>query len=241
MRTPPAPALLLALALAASGCRGPAAPPPVPPGPPGRTVGGPATVADSTAFTTGEFRGCPQEGDGGDPDLNRLKNRDRPPPAYADLTIAQIVGNRAEEALAAGRSHRSRWPTPARDEISRWENTGVRVVGYLQKVTQQGLESCNCHAGDQRDFHLWIAEGPNDDRSNSLVVEVSPRVQSAHDNWRLRILQRLARDRAQVRISGWLMWDQEHPEQIGQTRGTLWEIHPIHKIEVQGVGGWREL
>jgi hypothetical protein len=31
----------------------------------------------------------------------------------------------------------------------------------------------------------------------------------------------------EVRIRGWLMLDQEHPEQIGKTRGTLWEIHPI--------------
>ena len=45
----------------------------------------------------------------------------------------------------------------------------------------------------------------------------------------------------QVRISGWLMLDQEHPEQIGKTRGTLWEIHPITRIEVKDANGWREL
>jgi hypothetical protein len=28
------------------------------------------------------------------------------------------------------------------------------------------------------------------------------------------------------------MLDQEHPDQLGKTRGTLWEIHPIMRIEV---------
>ena len=34
------------------------------------------------------------------------------------------------------------------------------------------------------------------------------------------------------------MMDPEHPDQIGKTRGTIWEIHPITKIEVEQNGGW---
>jgi hypothetical protein len=37
------------------------------------------------------------------------------------------------------------------------------------------------------------------------------------------------------------MLDQEHPDQVGRTRGTLWEIHPIMKIEVNRNGGWTTL
>jgi hypothetical protein len=64
------------------------------------------------------------------------------------------------------------------------------------------------------------------------VVEVSPRLVPVHPLWRLEKLNELVQNQLPVRISGWRMWDQEHPEQIGQTRGTLWEIHPIHRIEV---------
>jgi hypothetical protein len=32
----------------------------------------------------------------------------------------------------------------------------------------------------------------------------------------------------------------EHPEQIGQFRATLWEIHPITRIEVFTGGKWVE-
>jgi hypothetical protein len=45
----------------------------------------------------------------------------------------------------------------------------------------------------------------------------------------------------EVRISGWLLMDQEHPEQLGQTRGTLWEIHPILHIEVNDGGSWQNI
>jgi hypothetical protein len=41
-----------------------------------------------------------------------------------------------------------------------------------------------------------------------------------------------------VRISGWTMLDPEHPDQVDNTRGTIWEIHPIMQIEVQQQGRW---
>ena len=44
-----------------------------------------------------------------------------------------------------------------------------------------------------------------------------------------------------VRISGWLMLDPEHPDQVGKTRGTIWEIHPIMQIEVNQNGQWTPL
>jgi hypothetical protein len=37
------------------------------------------------------------------------------------------------------------------------------------------------------------------------------------------------------------MLDPEHPEQLGKTRGTLWEIHPIMKMEVERGGRWVDL
>ena len=46
------------------------------------------------------------------------------------------------------------------------------------------------------------------------------------------------RQRCNSSALGWSMLDQEHPEQLNQTRGTLWEIHPIMQIEVQQNGSW---
>jgi hypothetical protein len=45
-----------------------------------------------------------------------------------------------------------------------------------------------------------------------------------------------------VRISGWLMLDPEHKDMIDEgLRSTLWEIHPITKIEVWSNGAWVDL
>ncbi len=38
-----------------------------------------------------------------------------------------------------------------------------------------------------------------------------------------------------------VLWDEDHPEQLGRIRGTLWEVHPIHLIEVQQNGSWTSL
>jgi hypothetical protein len=52
---------------------------------------------------------------------------------------------------------------------------------------------------------------------------------------------------AKIRITGWMMFDQEHPDQLHVTqqhpiiRGSLWEIHPVTKIEVSSNGQSREL
>ena len=79
------------------------------------------------------------------------------------------------------------------------------------------------------------------DRRRAVVIEVSPRLREQHPEWTTTALGPLVGTTTQVRISGWLMLDQEHPEQIHKTRGTLWEIHPITKIETSLGGGWQDL
>jgi len=44
-----------------------------------------------------------------------------------------------------------------------------------------------------------------------------------------------------VRISGWLMMDPQHPDQVGNSRVTIWEIHPITRIEVFRDSWWVDL
>ena len=51
----------------------------------------------------------------------------------------------------------------------------------------------------------------------------------------------IVKKKQRVRISGWMMLDPEHPDQVGKTRGSIWEIHPIMKIEVNQNGSWVDL
>jgi hypothetical protein len=70
----------------------------------------------------------------------------------------------------------------------------------------------------------------------SLVVEISPRLLKDHPQWPT-LATKAWHDGTQVRVRGWRMWDQEHGSEVGKTRGTLWEIHPIHEIDVQDENG----
>ena len=40
-----------------------------------------------------------------------------------------------------------------------------------------------------------------------------------------------------VRVGGWLFLDPEHPDQIGRTRVTIWEVHPVVTWDVQTPAG----
>jgi len=37
------------------------------------------------------------------------------------------------------------------------------------------------------------------------------------------------------------MLDPEHPDQVGKTRGTIWEVHPVMKIEAFADGRWTNI
>jgi hypothetical protein len=36
----------------------------------------------------------------------------------------------------------------------------------------------------------------------------------------------------EVRITGWLFLDNDHPTDLDRQRATLWEIHPVTRIDV---------
>src|SRR5689334_637092 len=67
--------------------------------------------------TTGNFHGCPPQGDGGDPWLNQLKNRDIAPATYKDLTVRDLLDDEPEDAIAMGRKARAKWDQEAQDEV----------------------------------------------------------------------------------------------------------------------------
>jgi hypothetical protein len=194
-------------------------------------VGKPKPIADY-------YNGCPPSGDGGDPVLNTLKNR-VDEGQWQATDIASILSLTWPEEIE-GRP-RSRWSAADKENIAQHEGTPIQVEGYLTSVKKMSPETCNCHSVKDVDFHLWLVDDRNKDRTQSVVIETTPRVMTYHPEWTLSNLREIVTDREKVRISGWLLMDPEHPDQIGKTRGTIWEIHPVMQIEVQRFGKWTPL
>ncbi len=196
-------------------------------------------AAASQAPPAGDFHNCPAAGISGDAVLNSLKNRASEVGQPRTMNVADI--ERLPAPRAATRKKRERWPPSAARVVAPLEKEGVTVEGFLVGVRQEGKEATNCDARDLHDFHTWIVASAGEGKADSFVAEVTPRWRASNSGWRLKTLERLARQHARVRLTGWLLFDQEHPEQIGKTRATLWEIHPVTKIEVFSAGHWREL
>lgn len=183
---------------------------------------------------------CGPEGSQPDYALNRRKHRvdtaawlATPWPVIARLPWPRKVGLR----------FRNQWTQGEQQEVARFEGAPVRVEGYLQGFKLEGREPPNCYSDDPaaRDYHLWLAEEPHDAPRRAIVVEITQRVRALHPNWTESQLARLATSHDRIRVSGWLMLDQMHPERVGVNRTTLWEVHPILRIEVQRADQWISL
>ncbi len=184
------------------------------------------------------FEGCPAGGDGGDHQLNMLKNRTDTVPWYP-VSVASILNLQWPQTIQ--QRQRQTWSQADAAAIARYEGTPVQIEGYLAGAKQQGPESTNCHAVDQVDNHIWVVDDPSKDRSKSVVVEITPRTRALHPGWAFSRISPLVDHRTKVRISGWLLMDQEHPDQIGKTRGTIWEIHPVVAFDVLQGNRWVSL
>jgi hypothetical protein len=122
---------------------------------------------------------------------------------------------------------------------------------------EAGPESTNCGAEKHRgDVHVWITPRPKQNMTHALVAELTPRVREAfgEDNSKTQAakLTAVAKRGLKVRVSGWLLFDEDHPEQLGdryqtdgkklrQRRATLWELHPVMRIEIEDGGTWHAL
>ena len=183
------------------------------------------------------FQGCPPAGDGGDSVLNDLKNR-VDSGSYVPVLFDAVEMLKWPAAIE--RQRHSNWSASDAAQVARYEGDAISVEGYLAGAREEGPESPNCHGADleQHDFHLWLTKSAGQDRTAAIVVEMTPRVRQKHASWRIDVLTGVSSARSRVRVSGWLMLDPEHPDQLGKTRGTIWEIHPILQLEVQQQGRW---
>jgi hypothetical protein len=132
------------------------------------------------------------------------------------------------------------------DRVADFVSAPVRVIGFLShkiNVENSGSgESTNCHktADDEVDWHIYLTEASNQPISKAIIVETTPRTRPLH-TWTTSMLGALVNSTSQVRVSGWLMYDSEHINVIGTQRATVWEVHPITKVEIQSNGQWVDI
>jgi hypothetical protein len=188
-----------------------------------------------------QLGGMSAEGVGGDPELNVQKNRVTAPVRIEDVSPRDIVAIPDDLLLNAGKRMRRKWDAATREYLAKSEARGMRVTGYIIAAKESGLESCNGNIDSLRDYHIWIGDDAGASKGSSVVVEVTPRWKAVHPEWRLRFFSALARQHAKVRVTGWLMWDEEHASEVHHSRSTCWEVHPITMFEVWSGGGWRQL
>ncbi len=183
------------------------------------------------------YNGCPPQGDGGDIALNLRKNR-IDTGRWQAATLASLVALPWPRGVEKAR--RADWPPQDLTTIQKQEGRPVVVEGYFLRLRHEGPESTNCHDADARDYHAWLGAPASESRALSLIAEITPRVAALNAGWGSeKDILRLTGQH--VRLSGWVMFDQEHPEQVGKTRATLWEIHPITRIAVERQGRWVDL
>jgi uncharacterized protein YgiM (DUF1202 family) len=187
----------------------------------------------------GEEGSCGQTGDGGDTDTNLRKNRVDVPSNYHLVTWDAINSLQYPNAPHS----RMQWTADQLAEITPYEGVAVSAVGYLYnvKVESRGSgESTNCHFTKPADvdWHMYFVRDAGGGEAVAVIAETTPRVRQNHPNWDVAKLKPWTGTGASVRLSGWLMLDPEHPDVVGKYRGTIWEIHPVTKIEVQQHGTW---
>jgi hypothetical protein len=158
--------------------------------------------------------------------LNDNKNRTDVPANYVTIGWDQL------KSLPAGR-------------VSDLQGAAVSVVGFLShkiNVENKSGESTNCHlkGNDEVDWHMYLTSSPAQGMADAVIVETTPRTRPSH-KWTTAMLAPLIDSNTQVRISGWLIYDFEHTPVIGKQRATVWEVHPVTRIEVQKNGQWVNL
>jgi SH3 domain-containing protein len=194
-----------------------------------------------SSFTSGG-KHCGATGDGGDEETNLRKNRTDLPSSYHDVTFKAI----ADQPYPVGPKHRHDWPAESLAKIQKFEGAALRVQGYLVALKPQtggSGESTNCHFthANEVDWHLALVGDVGQGEDSSVVIETTPRIRHKHSHWTVANLKPWVDADAPVRISGWLMFDPEHRNHLGKYRRTLWEIHPITRIEVWQDGTWKDL
>jgi len=182
---------------------------------------------------------CPDIGCGGDSLLNRRKNDESKPLESAIKTLSFTDFKKLKK--------HSSWKSNANRATlsSEGEGTPVKFTGYLIAVKHytdsKHVESCNCKlvGEENNDFHLVLVPTKKTTEASSITAEMSPR--SRPPGWTYKKLMALAKKKAQVEATGWLMFDTQHAGKPTPKRVTHWEIHPVTQFRVKIGTEWKNL
>jgi hypothetical protein len=193
---------------------------------------------------TGDFHAqdgtCAADGKDVDPPTNLRKNRTDVPSTYHELPF-DVIATLPFPKPAPTR--RIKWSSQQLDAIKSFEGVAISVVGYIAAVKVEGAESTNCGwtKASEVDWHIPLVGQAGQGEPHAIVVETTPRIRASHPKWTVAALTQYQANQTPIRISGWLMFDPDHPSHLGKFRTTLWEIHPITKIEASVNGQWIDL
>ena len=146
-----------------------------------------------------------------------LKNRSEIPDKYKIMTVTQLLKMKYSNKTS--------------------QHQAVSVKGYIMDIRDGGMESCNCKSSDFRDTHIYLVNDESETKdSKAVIVEATPRMRmelGTTNELKDKFLNH------QVTVFGYLFCDQEHKQNSAvdhgkglHWRGTVWEVHPITKIEL---------
>lgn len=208
------------------------------------------TLAHKAVACADSLDACPAEGcGGGDPSLNVKKNvLTKPTGKPEEFTFEDFATLEAERP---GPGEYTPGDRKAIEEMG--EDTFVALNGYLIGAHPGSPETCNCKLSGEanNDFHINLVERPTQGLTESVVVEMTPKMRRGNPTWTLTNLQNLLDETKPpyVRVSGLLLLDTEHISRSGGPRITIWEIHPVTRFQVctgtkatcDAGSGWKDL
>jgi hypothetical protein len=195
---------------------------------------------------------CPVYGRGGDPSVNALKNRLAAPSARdfaPGVTTPADMTRLAAPAELKNFKMRADWPHDrAAQQVTALENKAVTIEGYLVHATKQDFTTSgasNCRQSRMLfDYHLYVSDQPGAGIQRAVVVKMTPRWRELNPSWGtpgnaysgFNIINGLVRQR--VRVTGWLLFNEAHLNEVGKSRATVWEVEPVTTFEYQKNGAW---
>lgn len=186
---------------------------------------------------TGTFHGCPAQGSSGDPQLNTLENRvddDPGPDGYNPITLDTLttLPNPDNEQGKL----RGTWLKPDAQSVAKYEGVAVQTSGYVVAIHYIGPEPVNCNSTTYANYHLWISDNASDPPVLGMVVVLTPRIAVNRPGWTEQSIKNLVGHF--IRVSGWLMFNNQPAPQLNEERATLWEVHPVMHLDVDVQSKW---
>ncbi|MDP9337729.1 MAG: SH3 domain-containing protein [Acidobacteriota bacterium] len=197
---------------------------------------------NKTTFT-GPGGNCPWNGNKLDPDTFIRKNRTDLP---AESDVHDVDWSAIHDLpFPIDTKLRAKWTPAHLQEIARVEGVALRTTGYLVAIKPQNgnKEGTNCRfsLASETDTHMALVGEVGGAEKDSVVIEYTPRFLKSHPHWNSTVLSKYRNNDIPVRVTGWLMLDPDHRNHLNKYRFTLWEIHPITKIEIFQNNSWQDL